>query len=86
MGEQLRPPALVTVMTLRAYGGVDVERFETPYEFRPVWINPAQVYSVETHPTDSLIRDIVRTMPVDVATWLHRMGVWDTMPADLQGR
>lgn len=80
MSEFLMPPALVTVMVIRPYGGVELERFAVPFVFRPMYTNSENVYSIETHREGATIRDILRSAPVDVATWLHRAGVWDGMP------
>lgn len=82
MESLIRTPALVTVVSLSPYGGVESERFEVPYDMRPVWLNPELVYSVERWSAGFSIRDIMRSAPVDLATWLHRSGLWDQMPAD----
>lgn len=80
MGELLLPPTLVATWHLTSYGQVQFESFEVDSVFRPVWTNPDVVYSIETHREGYSIRDLGRTLPVDLATWLHRAGVWDTTP------
>lgn len=82
MNSLLRPPALVTVLTITPYQQVNLERFEADYEMRPVWTNPERVYSTELHREGFTITQLGRSSPIDIATWLHRSGMWDTLPAE----
>lgn len=76
------PSALVTVLTVNERGQVELERFEVEQRFRPVCVNNAQMYSVETHREGFSVRQLLHSAPVDIATWLHRSGLWDTTPPE----
>lgn len=78
----LRPPSLVTVLTITPFDQVLLSRFQVEHEFRPIWTDPSNVYSDETHREGFTVRDLVRSAPVDYATWLHRSGLWDKMPEE----
>jgi len=82
LNDPIAPPALVTVVSLPPYGGLYLERFEVEYMFRPMPVGPAKMYSVETHREGYTIAQIMRSERVDLATWLHRAGVWDHLPRE----
>lgn len=82
MDSLIVPPSLVTVLTLNERDQVLLERFEVEQRFRPVCVNNAQMYSVETHRAGYSIKQINGSAFVDIATWLHRSGAWLKMPKE----
>ena len=79
MPGQTTPHALVTVLTVEPYNRLHVETFEVEAMLRPVWVSEQMLYTDRVYREGYSVRDLLMTLPVDVATWLHRSGQWDQL-------
>lgn len=76
----------VYVMRIYAsdYGDVTVECFDYPQQDM-AGLDPADttLYTRTRHHGDYDVRALLYDQYVNIATWLHRQGMWEQLPIDL---
>ena len=86
-GERVKPPheRRVYVMRLHVndYGAVTVESYEYPEEDRTDLLpGHTTLYSRTRHQGDIDVRALLFDQYVNLATWLHRQGLWEQLAID----